>query len=110
MDWDTLPGWFWIIHHAILLITLGMAIFSIVRKRLRKESILLIFLLLTSSVVFFMNTIGRLQGTNEFEWLYKELLSGSIWAIYVLINYFYLLVWWILFLVLKEKNPITKGI
>lgn len=106
MYWETLPGWFWFIHHSFLLVTLGAGIYEVFKKRLLKESMLLIVVLLTSFVIFVLNAIGRLEGMNEFEWLYSELVNGAVWAIYVLLSYMYVFVWWVFVFFKNRKEAV----
>ncbi|MCR8859991.1 hypothetical protein NQ113_22645 [Bacillus pseudomycoides] len=105
MYWETLPNWFWAIYYLFLLITLGTAIFCVIRKKMKKLSILAIVFAITVPIISLINSIGRAEGINEFEHLINQLQQGAIWSIFMTIGYLFLLVWWIFFL-LKSKNQV----
>jgi hypothetical protein len=104
MSTETLPSWFWIIYYLFLFITLGTAIFSLIRKKIISLSIIAIVFTITVPIISLLNSIGRAEGLNEFEHLVNQLQQGSIWSIYAIIAYLYLLVWWVLFF---NKSKIT---
>jgi hypothetical protein len=56
-----------------------------------------------ASFVAFVSALGRSDGMNEFEWLFQEMLGGSLWAMYVLGHYVYIVIWWILFFFKQNK-------
>jgi hypothetical protein len=105
MYWETLPNWYWVIYYLFLLTTLGAAIFSVVRKKMKNLSIVTIIIAVTVPILGLINSIGRAEGMNEFEHLIIHLQQGSIWAIYTIVGYLFLLVWWVLFL-FKNKTKI----
>lgn len=92
----SLPGWFWIIYYVFLIITFGVSIFAIMKKRNRVLSIINLIILITVPAVSFINDIGR-SAPNEFQHLILNLMQGSLWAIYAFVGYLFILVWWILF-------------
>lgn len=94
---ETLPGWFWIIYYLFFLVTLGTAIFSVIKKQMNGLPLLAIVLTLAIPIVSLINCIGRFEDMNEFEYLVSELLHGAIWSIFVVVGYFCLLIWWGLF-------------
>ena len=107
MYWETLPHWVWIIYYLFLIATLGTAIFSVIRKKMISLSIITIVLIITVPIISLINSIGRAKGLNEFEHLVTQLQQGSIWSIYAIISFLYLLVWWVMFLI---KNKVkTEG-
>jgi hypothetical protein len=107
MYWETLPNWVWIIYYLFLIVTLGTAIFSVIRKKMIRLSIIAIVLTMTVPIISLINSIGRAKGLNEFEHLVTQLQQGSIWSIYAIIGFLYLLVWWVMFLI-KNKMK-TEG-
>ena len=100
---ETLPNWFWTLYYLVLLITVGAAIFYVVHRRLKGLSILAIVFALTIPVISIINSIGRTEGMDEFEYLVSQFQQGAIWTVFVIIGYLYLIVWWVLFL-LKSKT------
>lgn len=105
MQWETLPVWFWIIYYLFLLMTIGTAIFSMIKKKHIKLSILTIFLTITTHSIFFLNSFSRTEGMNEFEFLFNQILHGNILSILVTVGYILIFAWWILFLFnLKRKE------
>lgn len=52
-----------------------------------------------------INSIGRVEGMDEFEHLVSELQQGAGWSIFAMIGYLFLVVWCFLFLV-KSKSEI----
>jgi hypothetical protein len=106
MVWETLPNWFWTIHHSLWLLTLCAGIFGLFQKRIRIESIILVIWLPTALLAEFSIAIGRGDGMNEFEWLFQEMMRGSFGAMYVLGHYVYIVFWWFLFFFKKNKKYI----
>lgn len=97
----TLPAWFWILYYAFLTITLGISIFAVMGKRNRVLSIINLVVVVTVPAISFINSIGR-TAPNEFHHLIIHLKQGSPWAIYALLGYLFILVWWMFFL--KNNN------
>lgn len=106
MYWQTLPNWFWVIYYLFLFLTLLAGIFSITLRNLKFSSILSIILTITIPIFSLINSIGREEGIDEFEYLLNQLQLCSPWALYVFIGYLYLFIWWIIFFIklIKEKN------
>ena len=102
--WETLPNWFWIILYLFLLVTLGTAIFSLVKGKIKNLSIIAIVFSLTVPIVSLINSIERAEGMNELDYLKYELQQGAIWSVYVISGYLFLLVWWIVFFFKKDSN------
>lgn len=106
----SLPDWFWILYYAFLLLTFGVSIISIMKKRNRILPIINLIILITVPVVSFINSIGR-SAPNEFQHLVIHLMQGSLWAIYAFVGYLFILVWWILFFYnLSKTNSKFGGI
>lgn len=104
--WETLPNWFWIILYLFLLATLGTAIFSLVKSKMRNLSIITIVFALTVPIVSLINSMERAEGMNELDYLIYALQQGAIWSVFVTTGYLYLIVWWIVFLF---KNDYKKN-
>ncbi|MDI6647501.1 hypothetical protein QL818_10585 [Bacillus altitudinis] len=105
--WETLPNWFWALYYLFFLTTLGTAIFSVVKNKHRGLSILTIGFTVTIPMISLINSIGRVEGMNEFEHLFSQLRQGAVWSIFTVIGYIFLLVWWVLILFKsKSKNKV----
>jgi hypothetical protein len=102
MYWETLPSWFWVIYYSFLLITLSASLFSVIRKRNVILSIINIVFVVTVPITALLNSIGRVEGINEFEHLVGQLQQGEIWSMYVLIGYLFIVIWWFVFFLWKE--------
>ncbi len=103
MYWESLPNWFWVIYWLSLLMTLGAGLFSVTRKKMKTMSNITILFTLTIPVISLLNGIARPAGTNEFEHLVIHLQQGSMWSIFTVTGYLFLLVWWGLFFI-KSKT------
>ena len=99
MYWEALPNWCWVIYYIFLLTTLGTAIFSVVKKKMKGLAILAIGFTVSVPMISLINSIGRTEGINELEHLFSQLQQGAMWSIFTIIGYLFLLVWWILFLI-----------
>ena len=105
--WETLPDWFWTLYYLFFSATLGTAIYSVVKKRRRGLSILVIVITVTVPIISLLNSIGRVEGMNEFEHLFSQLQQGTVWSVFTVIGYVFLLVWWGLILI--KASPKTKS-
>lgn len=105
--WETLPNWFWVLYYLFFLVTLGTAIFHVGKKRHRGFSLIAIVFTFTIPFNSLINSIGRLEGMNEFEHLFSQLQQGAIWSIFTIIGYIFLLVWWLL-IIIKNKVIVSK--
>ena len=105
MYWETLPNWFWVLYYLFLLSTLGTAIYSIVKKKGKILPFLTIVFTVTIPIVAFINSLGRAEEMNEYEHLVSQLHKGASWAIFSIIGYLFLFIWWFFFLFKsKHKN------
>lgn len=105
--WETLPNWFWSLYYFFLLTTLGTAIFSVMKKKHKGLSILAIVFTVTVPIISLINSIGRVEEMNEFEHLFNQLQQCTIWSIFTVIGYIFLIVWWALILFKsKSKNQV----
>lgn len=100
---ETLPNWFWIIYYLFLLTTLGVAIFSVIRKKVKFMSVIVILFVVAIPIVTFLNGIGREVEQNEFEYLVSQLNQGALWSIFTIIGYIFIFVWWILIFIKSKK-------
>ncbi|MEE1130961.1 MAG: hypothetical protein UHX00_04935 [Caryophanon sp.] len=91
---ETLPGWFWILYYAFLLLTLLTAIICLVKWQRGAASAFVIILTLAIPIVTFVNAIGRFEHMNEWQYFVHALSHGAIWATFVTISYGCLAVWW----------------
>lgn len=107
MYWETLPSWFWIIYYLFLLATLVTALINIFRMRRKSLSVITIVLTVSIPIISIVNSIGREKGVNEFEHLVTQFQQGSLWSIYVIIAFLYLLVWWIMILIKNGKKEVS---
>ncbi|MCL6574226.1 MAG: hypothetical protein K6T88_21525, partial [Bacillus sp. (in: Bacteria)] len=80
------------------------AIFSVVRRKMKSISVVAIILTVTVPIISLINSMGRTAGMNEFEHLVSQLQQGSIWSIYTIVGYSFLVGWWILFLLKNNTN------
>lgn len=95
---ETLPNWFWILYYLLLLITLGTAIFSVVKRKMTNLSMVAIVFTIIIPIITLANSMGRVEGMNEFAHIVSQIQQGALWSMIAIIGYLFLLVWWILFL------------
>ncbi|WP_462405477.1 hypothetical protein [Gracilibacillus sp. Marseille-QA3620] len=100
---ETLPNWFWTIYYLFLLVTLGTALLSVIKRKMSRLSFIAIVLTLTIPLVSLINSIGRPEEMNEFEYLVSQLQQGAIWSVFIMVGYLFLIVWCGLFL-FKSKT------
>ncbi|WP_430787118.1 hypothetical protein VBD025_15605 [Virgibacillus flavescens] len=107
---ETFPDWVWYIYYSFFLLTLGAAVFSLFRKKLRKRfklmSSVTIVVGVTLPIVSLLGGISwYTEELNELGILVSRLQQGDLWSIYVVAGSLYLLVWWLIFLfILLSKN------
>lgn len=73
MSTETLPTWLWIIYYLFLFITLGTIIFTLILKRNVRISLVAIIIIITVPIMSLLNSIGRKEGLNEYEYLISQL-------------------------------------
>lgn len=109
---QTLPGWFWIIFYIFLCLSLISGTINWVRQRLSALSALTIILSLLVPIVSFVYSVGRTEGLNEFEYIFAQMKTGDLWAVFLIVGYVYLLVWWYLFVSsftsFKARHKLSK--
>ena len=87
---------FWIIYYLLLMTIFVRAIYSVIKKKLSPLAMIAILVIVSVPMVSLMNSIGRPLEMNEFEFLAREFKQGALWAIFTIVGYLYLLVWFIL--------------
>ena len=107
MSGETLPGWFWFIYYLFLILTLITTSFGLIRKRNVPFSIINLFLVITVPIVALLNSIGRTEGT-ELDYLISSISQWSLWAIFVLLGFLYMLFWWIQFFLRAKKTSLLS--
>ena len=83
------------------MVTLPVAIFSLVRKKNKQRTIVAIAVILTIKLLNNINRNGR--GPTETEYFMWQLQEGSIWIYLSIIGYLYLFYWWVIFFK-RRKN------
>ena len=104
MYWETLPNWFWVIYYLILLTTIGAAIWSLLKRRMKGLSMIAIALAITVPIVSMLNSIGRGEGVDELEHLVSQLQQGAAWSVFVTVSYLFLAVYLVLILFKSRQS------
>jgi hypothetical protein len=94
MQWETLPSWIWTVYYIFFIITLGTAIFHIVKKDKKRWSVGVVVFTITVPIVSLVSSFGRAEGMNEFDYLVSQLHQGAAWSIFVVIGNLFLIGWW----------------
>ena len=102
---ETLPYWFWALYYLFLLTTLLIAISCARKRKMKGLAVTAIVFTLIIPIVSLINSIGRVEGMNEFEHLVSQFHQGASWSVFVMIGYLFILVWWIL---LIFRNQLVK--
>ncbi|WP_319005832.1 hypothetical protein [Metabacillus niabensis] len=71
-------------------------------------SLVAIVIVITVPIISLLNSVGRKEGLNEYEYLISQLQQGSMWSFYAVLGYLYLVVWWFLF-IFAYKNVKVNG-
>lgn len=108
MYWVTLPARFWIGYYLFILIIFSSSIFNIIKKRMFISSFIALLFTITVPMISLIKSIDRPVDQNEFEHLLIQLRQGSIWALYTVIGYVCLLVWFVFFLLNFKMSPQIK--
>ncbi|MFD2630207.1 hypothetical protein [Oceanobacillus kapialis] len=95
---NTLPTSFWVIYIIFVSSALLTAIISNARNRLIPFAYVAIILSIGTPLFSFLYIIQRTDGSNEWDYLLKQISNGHLPAIILLLCYLYLLFWLILFL------------
>lgn len=91
---ETLPSWVWGFYYVFLLIALGSSIVYLIRKQRKLLSILTMFSSVFGPIVFFLQSLLRASGT-EIDNLWHSLGQGEIWALFVILAFMEMLVWYV---------------
>lgn len=99
------PNWVWYIYYGLFIITILAQAYCIIRRR--GVVLSLIGLVLTASLVpfTFICSLYRPETMNEFQFFFKSLFEGKIWAIIIVAAYVLIVLWWILFVCKKLRGP-----
>ncbi|QTC41532.1 hypothetical protein I7V34_21200 [Bacillus sp. V3] len=108
MHWETLPVWFWILYYLLLVAILATAIYSVVKRKHKRMSVIAIILTVTIPAVSLIQSIGRAEGMNEFEYFISKWQQGAVWSLFTVGGYLFLVVWLVCFL-FKRKDE-KRGI
>ncbi|KQY94674.1 hypothetical protein ASD24_03790 [Paenibacillus sp. Root52] len=107
MMYETLPAWISMMFWLFFLLTLASGILSVIRRKLVILSLLTIGLSLIVPLTLFINSVGRNDGMNEWEFLIAQVSQGSTWAVFVVGGTILLLIWWPVFIL--RKKPIRQN-
>ncbi len=91
---ETLPSWVWGFYYVFILIALVSSIVYLIRKQRKLLSILTILSSIIGPIVFFLQSLLRASGT-EIDNLWHSLGQGEIWALFVLLAFMEMLVWYV---------------
>ncbi|MFS0555372.1 hypothetical protein AB1L13_13335 [Brevibacillus sp. 179-C 9.1 HS] len=91
----TVPSWLVSIYFLFMIVTISLAIFCLVKRKLLRMSIVTLVVAIVAPLVFFFNSLLRGYVTElDFFWL--ELASGEIWALFVGSAFVEIVIWYIL--------------
>jgi hypothetical protein len=107
MSGETLPGWFLFIYYLFLILTLFTTSFLLIWKKYVPISIINLILVITVPIVALLNSIGRTEGT-ELDYLISSISQGSLWTIFVLLGFLYMLFSWIQFFWRTKKTSLLS--
>ncbi|TYR81383.1 hypothetical protein FZC66_05900 [Priestia megaterium] len=108
MSTETLPVWFWILYYLFFIVTLAAIVFCLAKKRMIGLTVASLLVTITLPVILFINCIGRTEGFNEGEYVLAELQRGAVWAVYTVLGFLFLAVWW--YLLLTRRQTANKKI
>ncbi|MHA7098805.1 hypothetical protein [Priestia aryabhattai] len=101
MSTHSLPDWFWIIFHLAILLTIGLNIVFVIKRKYSIISLVNLPLMFILYIAFFIKGFSRDENLNEYQYLVKSIEDGAVWAIFVALGHLYFTIWW--FIVLKKK-------
>ena len=96
MFWANIPSLILVIYYLFLFAALIIGVLNFIKDKNKTLSIISILISITTPLLGIINSIDRNAGINEFEHLLIHFQKGSLWAIYSVIGYLYLLIWLIL--------------
>jgi hypothetical protein len=101
---ETLPGWIWLIYYFVLLVTFGTTMIFAVKNKMLILSLITLIITGTLPIFGLVNSIGRNEHMNEWELLVIDLQDGAIWAIYSILGYVWIGVWWVVFFIYLKRR------
>ncbi|WP_078394838.1 hypothetical protein [Shouchella patagoniensis] len=106
MYWETLPGWVWLIYYFVIILTLVLAIRSILKNKMRRLSFVVVLFSISVPILLFINSIERDKDVTEFDHfvVVAELQAGTVWTIFSMLGYGVILVWWLLLPFIRSKR------
>ncbi|MCQ6265262.1 hypothetical protein M1K46_06260 [Fictibacillus sp. WQ 8-8] len=94
---ETLPDWVWLLFYSFIALTLLATITNLFKKVHIKASIINLTFVIATPVISFTFALGRPEGNTEWDHLITGMLSGSPWAIIILLGCSFMLYWWFRF-------------
>lgn len=98
---NSLPDWFWIIFYSIILLTIGLNIFFVIKRKYTIISLINVPLIFILYITFFIKSFSGDENLNEYQYLFRSIQDGAIWAIFIALGHLYFVVWWLF--ILKKK-------
>ncbi|MFJ8526552.1 hypothetical protein [Bacillus sp. NPDC094106] len=102
--YTSVAAWFLVCYYAFFALTIGSIVWALVKGWMGALSMITLIITLTLPIVNLLSSIGRDEGLTEIDWLWKELLRGEMWALYVMGGFVYLVVWWCM--LIFKSNPL----
>ncbi|MGP4062896.1 hypothetical protein [Halobacillus sp. H74] len=94
---ETVAPWTLILYYLFLLLVLGTSLFSLMKKRSISLALVTAFIVITIPLVTIINSIGRSEGYNEWDYFLHSIQIGEVWAIYVGLGNLFSIVWLLIF-------------
>lgn len=104
MYWETLPGWVWLIYYFVIILTLVLAIHSILKNKMRRLSFAVVLFSISVPILLFINSIERDKDVTEFDHFVAELQAGTVWTIFSILGYGVILAWYLLLPFIRRKR------
>ncbi|RKL67468.1 hypothetical protein CR203_08930 [Salipaludibacillus neizhouensis] len=97
------PIWIFVLLYAIFIITFISAIKSLNQRKRIILSIGMIVIIPVQYLLQLVSSIGRSPGVTEMQHLINGIAQFDTWAIFVLLAYLYIVIWWIMILKSYKK-------
>ncbi|WP_042222169.1 hypothetical protein [Oceanobacillus manasiensis] len=108
--WESLPSWLVWPYGLFILSTIGMAIWSISKKRMQDLAYPALAMAIITPIATIFYLIGRGAGVNEFEYIMQNVVKGDIMAIFIFALYGYLIFWWVVTAIKwKTSSPVNQN-